>query len=353
MILISGGAGFIGSNFVHHLIRKTSDSVVNIDALTYAGNLRNLADLDEANRHVFLHGDIRDAQLLRDTLTRYRPKAIINFAAESHVDRSIAGPQDFVHTNVLGTFQLLSAAKDYWTALNNQERDQFRFIHISTDEVYGTLHVNDAPFTERHAYSPNSPYAATKAASDHLVRSYFHTYGFPAITTNCSNNYGARQFPEKLIPLCINNALTGKSIPIYGDGNQIRDWLYVDDHCAAIQATLEQGTPGEVYNIGGWNEKTNLEVVSAVCGILDNQKPRVDGRSYADQITFVRDRPGHDRRYAIDASKIEREIGWRPAETFDTGIRKTVQWYLDNQAWVADVTSGAYRQWINKQYADN
>jgi dTDP-glucose 4,6-dehydratase len=350
MILTTGSAGFIGSNFVLDWLAQSDEPVVNLDKLTYAGNLENLASLDGKPTHIFVKGDIGDFALVSKLLQEHKPRAVINFAAESHVDRSIHGPGDFIQTNVVGTFHLLEATRAYWNGLPEAERAAFRFLHVSTDEVYGSLGKNDPAFTESHRYEPNSPYSATKAASDHLVRAYCHTYGLPVLTTNCSNNYGPFHFPEKLIPLCIHNALAGKPLPIYGDGQQIRDWLYVKDHCSAIRRVLEAGTLGEVYNVGGWNEKANLDVVETLCAILDELSPRADGRSYREQITFVADRPGHDRRYAIDASKLERELGWKPAETFETGIRKTVQWYLDNQAWVHNVTSGAYREWVGVQY---
>ena len=352
MILVTGGAGFIGGNFaLNWLSDSAAEGIVNLDKLTYAGNLATLDSLKDDERHVFVHGDIGDQDLVTALLKKHRPRAIINFAAESHVDRSIHGPADFVQTNVLGTFNLLECAREYWNGLEGPEKEQFRFHHVSTDEVYGTLSLTDPAFTELNSYEPNSPYSASKAASDHLVRAWFHTYGFPVLTTNCSNNYGPYHFPEKLIPLVILNALNGKPLPIYGDGQQIRDWLYVVDHCSAICEVLARGKLGETYNIGGWNEKANIDVVKTICSILDERKPRSDGQSYAKQITFVTDRPGHDRRYAIDASKIERELGWRPAETFDTGIRKTVQWYLDNPVWVEGVLSGSYRDWLQKQYS--
>jgi dTDP-glucose 4,6-dehydratase len=350
MILVTGGAGFIGSNFVLDWLSVSAEPVTNLDALTYAGNLANLASLAGDPRHTFVRGDIGDSLLVGELLTKHAVRAVVHFAAESHVDRSIHGPEDFIQTNVVGTFRLLTAVRSYWDSLPADRRASFRFLHVSTDEVYGSLGANDPPFREDNLYQPNSPYSASKAASDHLVRAYHHTYGLPVLTTNCSNNYGPFHFPEKLIPLCIQNALHGKPLPIYGDGQQIRDWLYVKDHCSAIRRVLEAGQPGETYNIGGWNEKPNLDVVKTICRILDEEKPRADGRSYAEQITFVKDRPGHDRRYAIDATKIERELGWKPAETFDTGIRKTIRWYLDNQDWARDVTSGAYREWIDKQY---
>jgi dTDP-glucose 4,6-dehydratase len=356
MHIVTGGAGFIGSNFVIKCVRERGQPLVNLDLLTYAGNRSNLDALgsqEPAGRHTFVHGDVADRPLVMELLRRHRPAAVLHFAAESHVDRSIRDPARFVDTNVTGTYQLLAAVRDYWTALPAGERDRFRFLHVSTDEVYGSLEKDEAPFTENHPFRPNSPYAATKAASDHLVRAFFHTYGLPTITTNCSNNYGPYQFPEKLIPLCVHNALKGLPLPLYGDGQQIRDWLYVDDHCDAVARALEHGVPGEVYNVGGWNEKTNLDVVRTLCGILDEEKPRADGQSYALQIAFVKDRPGHDRRYAIDAGKIERELGWRPKETFESGIRKTVRWYLDNQDWVENVTSGAYRHWVDTHYPSN
>ncbi|NML61060.1 dTDP-glucose 4,6-dehydratase [Massilia sp. RP-1-19] len=351
MIFVTGGAGFIGSNFVLDWLAQSDEGIVNVDKLTYAGNLDNLASLRGDQRHRFVRGDICDGGALLALLEQHRPRAIVHFAAESHVDRSIHGPAEFIATNVNGTFALLEAARAYWNGLTGEEESGFRFVHISTDEVYGTLGDNDAPFTETTAYAPNSPYSASKAASDHLVRAYFHTYGLPTVTTNCSNNYGPWQFPEKLIPLVMANALAGKPLPIYGDGGQIRDWLYVSDHCAAVRRALEAGRPGQVYNVGGWNEMKNIDVVRALCDILDQVAPKAGG-SYAKQITFVPDRPGHDRRYAVDASKIERELGWKPIETFETGIRKTVQWYLDHQDWVADVQSGAYLSWVEQNYAN-
>jgi dTDP-glucose 4,6-dehydratase len=350
MILTTGSAGFIGSNFVLDWFDGSDEPVVNLDKLTYAGNLDNLASLHGNPHHRFVKGDIGDSELVARLLAEHRPRAVVNFAAESHVDRSIHGPEDFIQTNVVGTFKLLEAVRAYWNGLPGDAKDAFRFLHVSTDEVYGSLSKDDAPFSETHRYEPNSPYSASKAASDHLVRAYHHTYGLPVLTTNCSNNYGPYHFPEKLIPLCIHNALAGKPLPIYGDGQQVRDWLYVKDHCSAIRRVLEAGRVGEVYNVGGWNEKANLEVVGTLCDILDELSPRKDGVSYKTQLIFVPDRPGHDRRYAIDAGKLERELGWKPAETFETGIRKTVQWYLDNQAWVANVTSGAYREWVGAQY---
>jgi dTDP-glucose 4,6-dehydratase len=349
-ILVTGGAGFIGSNFALDWLAQSNESVVNLDALTYAGNLENLKSLDGDARHIFIKGSIEDFDLITKLLVEHQPRAIINFAAESHVDRSIHGPEDFIQTNIVGTFRLLEATRAYWGKLEGDAKSAFRFLHVSTDEVYGSLDKDEAPFSETHRYEPNSPYSASKAASDHLVRAYHHTYGLPVLTTNCSNNYGPHHFPEKLIPLVIHNALGGKPLPIYGDGQQIRDWLYVKDHCAAIRRVLEAGRLGEVYNIGGWNEMANLDVVHTVCAILDELSSRTDGKPYKEQITYVKDRPGHDRRYAIDATKLERELGWKPAETFETGIRKTVQWYLDNQDWVTNITSGAYRDWVGKQY---
>ena len=351
MVLVSGGAGFIGSNFVLDWLAKSDEAVVNLDKLTYAGNLENLASLEGDSRHVFVKGDIGDSELVAGLLSKYQPRAVVNFAAESHVDRSIHGPEDFIQTNIVGTFHLLEAVRAYWGQLAGEAKANFRFLHVSTDEVYGSLGKDDAAFTETHAYAPNSPYSASKAASDHLVRSYHHTYRLPVLTTNCSNNYGPYHFPEKLIPLMIVNALDGKPLPVYGDGQQIRDWLYVKDHCSAICEVLTRGRVGEVYNVGGWNEKPNLEIVHTLCQLLDELRPKADGGSYQSQITYVKDRPGHDRRYAIDASKIERDLGWRPAETFETGIRKTVAWYLANADWAANVQSGAYREWVQTQYA--
>lgn len=349
MILVTGGAGFIGSNFVLGWLAGNDETVVNLDKLTYAGNLKNLDAVRQDARHIFVHGDICDAALVRSVLEKHRPRAIVHFAAESHVDRSIHGPGEFVTTNVTGTFVLLEAARAYHSGLPEDEKASFRFLHVSTDEVYGSLEPGDAPFTETTAYAPNSPYSASKAASDHLVRAYRHTYGLPTLTTNCSNNYGPFQFPEKLIPLMIANALAAKPLPVYGDGQNVRDWLYVGDHCTAIDRVLQDGRPGETYNIGGWNEMSNLDVVHTLCDILDELVPK--RVSYREQITFVADRPGHDRRYAMDARKIERELGWRPAETFATGIRKTVRWYLDHQDWVSDVQSGEYIKWVEKNYA--
>ena len=352
VILVTGGAGFIGANFVLDWLAQSDETVVNLDKLTYAGNLQNLATLKDDKRHVFVQGDIGDGALVKSLLQQYQPRAILNFAAESHVDRSIHGPEDFIQTNIVGTFRLLEEVRTYWNQLPAEQKGAFRFLHVSTDEVYGSLQQDDPAFTEKHAYEPNSPYSASKAASDHLVRAYHHTYGLPVLTTNCSNNYGPYHFPEKLIPLMIVNALAGKALPVYGDGQQIRDWLYVRDHCAAIRTVLAKGQLGETYNVGGWNEKANLDIVHTVCALLDELRPRGDGKSYREQIAFVTDRPGHDRRYAIDARKIERELGWKPAETFETGIRKTVQWYLDNQDWVNDVQSGSYRQWLEKNYTE-
>jgi dTDP-glucose 4,6-dehydratase len=349
MIFVTGGAGFIGSNFVLDWLAQSDEPVLNFDKLTYAGNLNNLATLNGDGRHLFVRGDICDGAQVAALLAEHKPRAIVHFAAESHVDRSIHGPAAFIETNINGTFALLEAARAYWGVLPSGEKDAFRFLHVSTDEVYGTLGADDAPFTETTAYAPNSPYSASKAASDHLVRSYHHTYGFPTLTTNCSNNYGPYHFPEKLIPLIIANARAGKPLPIYGDGRQVRDWLYVGDHCAAIRRVLEAGRLGEVYNVGGWNEMANIDVVHLLCDMLDGLEPKAAG-SYRDQITYVTDRPGHDRRYAIDARKLERELGWTPAETFETGIKKTVRWYLDNQDWVADVQSGDYLQWVEKNY---
>jgi dTDP-glucose 4,6-dehydratase len=351
MILVTGGAGFIGSNFVHTWLARTQEPILNLDKLTYAGNPDNLAAFDGDPRHVFVQGDICDAALVASLLQQYRPRAILHFAAESHVDRSIHGPRQFIDTNVTGTFTLLEAARHYHATLGAQEAAAFRFLHVSTDEVYGTLGPADPPFSETTAYAPNSPYAASKAASDHLVRAWHHTYGLPTLTTNCSNNYGPWHFPEKLIPLVITNACEGKPLPVYGDGQQVRDWLYVQDHCAGIMRVLEAGVPGESYNIGGSSEKTNLEVVHTICAILDELRPRANG-SYRELIVHVADRPGHDRRYAIDARKITHELGWRPAESFESGIRKTVQWYLDHPQWVERVRSGEYLNWVEQNYAE-
>ena len=350
-ILVTGGAGFIGSNFVLDWFTQSDEAVVNLDKLTYAGNRQNLTTLDGDARHVFVRGDIGDAPLLRQLFDTHQFRAVVNFAAESHVDRSIHGPSEFIQTNIVGTFALLEAARAYFGGLGVEAKPAFRFLHVSTDEVYGSLQHGEPPFTEEHRYEPSSPYSASKAASDHLVRAYHQTYGLPVLTTNCSNNYGPYHFPEKLIPLCILNALGGKPLPVYGDGQQIRDWLYVTDHCSAIRRVLAAGRIGETYNIGGWNEMANLSVVNLLCELLDRLKPRADGLSYRQQITFVTDRPGHDRRYAIDAGKLARELGWKPAETFDSGLEKTVRWYLEHHDWVAGVTSGVYRQWIEKHYA--
>lgn len=350
MIFVTGGAGFIGANFVLDWVQQHNEPVVNIDKLTYAGNLESLVSLQNNDQHRFVQGDIGDAALMNTLLAEHQPRAVINFAAESHVDRSIHGPEAFVQTNVVGTFHLLEAIRTYWSALEGNIKADFRLLHISTDEVYGSLAKDAAAFTETNRYEPNSPYSASKAASDHLVRSYHHTYGLPVLTTNCSNNYGPYHFPEKLIPLVIVNALAGKPLPIYGDGQQIRDWLYVKDHCSAIRCVLEAGVTGETYNVGGGNEMPNIEIVKTVCALLDEFRPRIDKQSYTEQITFVTDRLGHDRRYAIDAQKIEQELGWKPAETFTTGIRKTVEWYLNNQEWTANVQSGAYREWVETNY---
>jgi dTDP-glucose 4,6-dehydratase len=350
MILVTGGAGFIGSNFVLDWLSLSDEVVVNLDKLTYAGNLENLSSLQGDVRHIFVQGDIADSRLLTSLLEQYRPRAVLHFAAESHVDRSIHSAEAFMQTNVIGTFRLLEAVRQYWNSLPSAQQQAFRFLHVSTDEVYGTLSADEPAFAETHAFQPNSPYAASKAGSDHLVRAWHHTYGLPVLTTNCSNNYGPYHFPEKLIPLMIVNALAGKPLPVYGDGMQVRDWLY--DHCSAIRRVLEAGRSGQTYNVGGWNEKPNLEIVHRVCELLDELRPKSDGSSYKTQITHVQDRPGHDRRYAIDARKIEHELGWKPAETFESGIRKTVQWYLDNAGWVQQVQSGAYRDWVAKQYQE-
>jgi dTDP-glucose 4,6-dehydratase len=366
-LLVTGAAGFIGANFVLDWLASSQEPIINLDKLTYAGNLETLSSLQGDARHVFVQGDIGDTELVNRLLAEHQPRAVLNFAAESHVDRSIHGPGDFIETNIVGTFRLLEAVRGYWGtlpvgAVSDREqapsrsetaptRNDFRFLHVSTDEVYGSLAKDDPAFSETHRYEPNSPYSASKAASDHLVRAWHHTYGLPVLTTNCSNNYGPYHFPEKLIPLMIVNALTGKPLPVYGDGMQIRDWLYVKDHCSAIRRVLEAGRLGETYNVGGWNEKPNIEIVKTVCALLDELRPRADGQPYAQQISYVTDRPGHDRRYAIDAHKLEAELGWKPAETFETGIRKTVQWYLANPQWVSNVQSGAYRDWVNKQYA--
>jgi dTDP-glucose 4,6-dehydratase len=350
MILVTGGAGFIGANFVLDWLASSDEPVVNLDKLTYAGNMETLAPLKGDPRHIFVKGDIGDSALVADLLARYQPRAIVHFAAESHVDRSISNPEEFIQTNIVGTFRLLEAARQFWAGLPTSEKGAFRFLQVSTDEVYGSLRPADPAFSETNRYEPNSPYSASKAASDHLTRAYHHTYGLPVLTTNCSNNYGPYHFPEKLIPLMIVNALAGKPLPVYGDGQQVRDWLYVKDHCSGIRRVLEAGKPGETYNIGGNNEKPNIDIVHAVCALLDELRPRANG-SYREQVTFIKDRPGHDRRYAIDAGKIAQELGWKPAETFETGIRKTVRWYLDNPEWVTHVQSGAYRDWVEAQYA--
>lgn len=350
MILVTGGAGFIGANFVLDWLAGNDEPVLNLDKLTYAGNLETLTSLQGDARHVFVQGDIGDSDLVTHLLAEHRPRAVVHFAAESHVDRSIHGAEDFIQTNIVGTFRLLEAVRAHWSGLPEAEKSAFRFLHVSTDEVYGSLAPGEPAFTETHRTEPNSPYSASKAASDHLVRAWHHTHGLPVVTTNCSNNYGPFHFPEKLIPLMIVNALAGKPLPVYGDGMQVRDWLYVKDHCSAIRRVLEAGALGETYNVGGWNEKPNIDIVHTVCALLDELRPRADGQSYTTQITHVKDRPGHDRRYAIDARKLEAELGWKPAETFETGIRKTVQWYLDHPDWVAHVQSGAYRQWVQTQY---
>jgi len=350
LILVTGGAGFIGSNFILQQMQDESVSILNLDKLTYAGNLHNLDSIALHRRYEFIHGDIGDRDLIRQLLEKHKPCAIVHFAAESHVDRSIRGPEDFIRTNVDGTFALLEETRAYWSVLLEEERNRFRFLHVSTDEVYGSLGPKDPPFCETTQYAPNSPYAASKAASDHLVRAYHHTYGLPTLTTNCSNNYGPFQFPEKLIPLMILNARDGKPLPVYGDGKNVRDWLFVEDHCAAIATVLRGGKPGEVYNIGGWNEKPNIEIVETICDLVDEMAPR-SGESRRSLITFVKDRPGHDRRYAMDAGKIDRELGWKPKATFESGIRKTVRWYLENEEWVRDVTSGSYRQWVTTHYS--
>jgi dTDP-glucose 4,6-dehydratase len=348
VILVTGGAGFIGANFVLDWFAAGGEPVLNLDKLTYAGNMENLAALKDNRHHTFIKGDIGASVLIDRLLATHRPRAVINFAAESHVDRSIHGPEDFIQTNIVGTFRLLESVRGYWNGLPDDEKNAFRFLHVSTDEVYGSLGANDPAFAETKAFEPNSPYSASKAASDHLVRAWHHTYGLPVVTTNCSNNYGPYQFPEKLIPLMIHNALQGKQLPIYGDGLNVRDWLYVGDHCTAIRRVLEAGRPGETYNIGGWNEKPNIEIVKTICALLDELRP--SGGRHERLLTYVQDRPGHDRRYAVDARKCERELGWKPAETFETGIRKTVQWYLENQAWVDGVTSGTYRKWVDTNY---
>lgn len=350
MILVTGGAGFIGANFVLDWLGGSTEPVLNVDKLTYAGNLRTLESLRDNSNHLFVRADICDRGAMDSLLAEHKPRAIVHFAAESHVDRSIHGPADFVQTNVVGTFTLLEAARAYWSGLNDESRAGFRFLHVSTDEVFGSLAASAPQFSEATPYAPNSPYSATKAGSDHLVRAYWHTYGFPTLTTNCSNNYGPYQFPEKLIPLMITNALSGRPLPVYGDGLNVRDWLYVGDHCSAIREVLARGVPGETYNIGGWNEKNNLTVVHTLCDLLDAARPKASG-SYRDQIAYVADRPGHDRRYAIDARKLERELGWKPAETFESGMAKTIDWYLANGDWVAEVVSGEYRNWVETNYA--
>ena len=351
MILVTGGAGFIGANFILDWFAQSDEEIINLDNLTYAGNLENLASLKEDKRHVFIKGDICDSSLIISLLAKFKPRAIINFAAESHVDRSIEEPDSFIQTNIVGAFRLLEATRVYWDELEKNKKKEFRFLHVSTDEVYGSLSSKEKAFDENHRYEPNSPYSASKAASDHLIRAYHKTYGLPVLTTNCSNNYGPYQFPEKLIPLIIINALTNKPLPVYGDGQQIRDWLYVKDHCVAIQRALEAGVPGETYNVG-WNEKPNIDIVHTICSLLDTLSPQIDGKNYNEQITFVTDRPGHDRRYAINSNKIKRDLGWEPAETFETGIYKTVKWYLDNQIWIQNIQSGAYREWIDKNYKE-
>lgn len=352
MILVTGGAGFIGANFILDWLAASDEPVINLDKLTYAGNPENLAALEGDRRYIFAHGDIGDVALVSRMLAEHQPRAILNFAAESHVDRSIHGPEDFIQTNIVGTFHLLETVRAYWNGLAGAAKEDFRFLHVSTDEVYGSLAPSDPPFAESNRYEPNSPYSASKASSDHLVRAYHHTYGLPVLTTNCSNNYGPYQFPEKLIPLIIHNALAEKPLPIYGDGQQVRDWLYVGDHCSAIRTVLKGGRLGETYNIGGWNEKPNLDVVRTLCAMLDRLQPRAGGKPYAELITYVKDRPGHDRRYAIDAGKIARELNWKPAETFKTGMEKTVRWYLGHSEWVAHVTSGSYRQWLDRNYGE-
>jgi dTDP-glucose 4,6-dehydratase len=350
-ILVTGAAGFIGSNFVLDWFNLSNEDVISLDLLTYAGNLKNLASLSRNPHHHFVQGNIGDSELVAELLKNYQIRAVINFAAESHVDRSISGPGDFIETNIVGTYNLLESVRSYWSELDEHHKKDFRFLHVSTDEVYGSLSKTDPAFTETNRYEPNSPYSASKAASDHLVRAWHHTYGLPVVTTNCSNNFGPYHFPEKLIPLCILNALNDKPLPIYGDGQQMRDWLYVKDHCSAIRTVLEKGKIGETYNVGGWNEMANLDVVKTLCAVLDELKPKVDGTKYESQITYVKDRPGHDRRYAIDPTKLKKELQWRPQESFETGIRKTVEWYLANQDWVSHVVSGEYKHWVEKHYA--
>ena len=350
-IIVTGAAGFIGSNFVLNWFEHQDEKLIALDKLTYAGNLENLKSVEKNKNYEFVHGDIGDSKLISELLQKHQPRAIINFAAESHVDRSIHGPDEFMLTNIMGTYRMLNVVRLFYDELSDADQKNFRFLHVSTDEVYGTLNAKDPAFKETNKYEPNSPYSASKASSDHLVRAWHHTYGLPVLTTNCSNNYGPYHFPEKLIPLCILKALQGENLPIYGDGQQVRDWLYVVDHCKGIATVLDKGVVGETYNIGGWNEKTNLEVVHTLCDLLDELKPREDGKSYKEQITFVKDRPGHDRRYSIDATKIANELGWKPEETFETGIHKTVHWYLDNQDWVANVQSGEYKKWLTKNYS--
>lgn len=350
MILVTGGAGFIGANFILNWLSVHKEPILNVDKLTYAGNLQSLQSIANSQHYHFEHADIGDQKKMTELLQKHQPRAILNFAAESHVDRSIHGPGEFIQTNIVGTFNLLQSTREYWEKLSKSDKKEFRFLHVSTDEVYGSLEIDDAPFAETTAYAPNSPYSASKASSDHLVRAYHHTYGLPILTTNCSNNYGPFQFPEKLIPLMIYNALNGKSLPIYGDGSNIRDWLYVGDHCNAIELVLEKGHLGETYNIGGRNEKKNIEVVDVICGILDTVCPRKDGLSYTSQKTYVKDRPGHDKRYAIDATKLENELGWKARENFTTGIEKTIRWYLENEIWIQNVISGGYREWLDKNY---
>ena len=350
-ILITGGAGFIGSNFVHTWLEQKDEPIVNVDKLTYAGNLSNLDSVIKDPRHTFVHADLADRSVMDALLLEHKPRSVLHFAAESHVDRSIHSPIEFLQTNVMGTFHLLEAVRDHWSSLDKKSADNFRFLQVSTDEVYGSLNPTEVGFSERHRYEPNSPYSASKASADHLVRAWHHTYGLPVLTTNCSNNYGPFHFPEKLIPLVIHNALSAKPLPIYGDGQQIRDWLYVRDHCLAIACVLDKGVVGETYNVGGNNEKTNLEVVQTICATLDQLRPLPNAKSYRDQITFVKDRPGHDRRYAIDASKIRSDLGWVPQESFESGILKTITWYLDHPEWVASITSGAYRDWVQQQYS--
>jgi dTDP-glucose 4,6-dehydratase len=350
MIFVTGGAGFIGSNFILNWLEKNQEDVLNIDKLTYAGNLENLKSVEKNPRYHFSRTDIGDQKAIEGLFDKYKPRAILNFAAESHVDRSIHGPGEFIQTNIVGTFHLLQATLGYWKTLSEANQNSFRFLHVSTDEVYGSLELADPAFSETTPYAPNSPYSASKAASDHLVRAYHHTYGLPVLTTNCSNNYGPYHFPEKLIPLVIHNALAGKDLPIYGDGSNIRDWLYVVDHCEAIALVLLKGKLGETYNVGGWNEKRNIEVVDTICSTLDQLRPRTDGKSYLTQKIFVKDRPGHDKRYAIDATKLEKELGWKPKENFESGLRKTIQWYLENESWVKNIVSGNYREWMDKNY---